>query len=385
MYEKKRRYNRICLYGVGFLCLALAFFLCSGKAPGMGRAPSRYAVGVRSLAVITQDNARLGVMVWYPTARSSASYHTSFGTWVMRAEKNVAPARLVAPVILISHDMVDTNLSYHEIASALASAGFIVIAPSHSGDSMENAGAAYSAAALYYRPLQMHEALGAVLGEPDFAGLPDTQRVGLLGSGSGALTVLQLCGVDLDYASYARYCESAWNDEALCSSWARSRLQRLQPDMAEIRARHGREAFVAPLRNVKALGVLSPGWLGLAGKNDVASLQVPLAALFAGQGGLYPPVTSGEDVLALFPRPLYESINYQVLGEADHFSLRSECPQELLRDIPGLCGRLSGSERNKLREKRDAYFVSFFQAALGVPLPAPPRASEPGRAAPAGS
>jgi predicted dienelactone hydrolase len=355
----------------GFLCLALAFFLCSALAQGMGRSPARYSVGVRSLAVLTSDNARLGVMLWYPTRRNSASYHTSFGIWVLRAEKNVAPAPLLAPVILISHDMVDTNISQHEIASALASAGFIVIAPSHTGDSIENASAAYSAASLYYRPLQIREALDAVLEEPDFEGLLDTRRIGLLGSGAGALTVLQLCGVDLDYGAYARYCDSAGNDEALCSAWARSRMSRVQSDMAEIRSRRGRKAFAAPLPNVKAVGVLSPGWLSLADKNDVSAPRVPVAALFAGQGGLYPPVESGEDVLELFPRPLYDSVSYQVLVEADHFSLRSECPPELLRDMPGICGRLSGIARDRLREKRDAYFVSFFQAVLGLPLPAP--------------
>lgn len=354
---------------MGLICLALAFFLCSGHALGMGRAPVRYTVGVRSLAVITPDNARLGVLVWYPTSRNSASYHTSFGIWVMRAEKNIAPAQIISPVILLSHDMVDNSLAHHEVASALASAGFIVIAPAHTGDSTDNASAAYSAALLYYRPLQMHEALQAVQNEPDFDGLLDTKRVGLLGAGAGALTVLQLCGVDLDHNAYSGYCDSAYNDEALCSSWARSRMQRLQPEMAEIRARHGRKAFSAPLSNVKAVGVLSPGWLALASKSDIAALRVPVAALFAGQGGLYPPVKSGEDVLELFPRPLYESVNYEVLGSVDHFSLSAECPPELLRDNPGICGNISGSRRDRVREKRDAYFVSFFQAALGAPLP----------------
>lgn len=354
-------------------CLVLTVFLCPVQAWGMGRSPSSYAVGVRSLAVITPDNARLGVAVWYPTQRNISSYHTSVGMWTMRAEKNVAPARLISPVIILSHDMVDTNLAYHELAAALASAGFIVIAPTHTGDDVENASAAYSAAAFYYRPMQLREALSAVLREPDFNGLLDVGRIGLLGSGAGALTVLQLCGVDLDYDAYSRYCDERSDDAALCSRWARGRMPLLKSDIAEIRARYGRKAFVASLAEIKAVGLLSPGWLSLANKNDIARLRVPLAALFAGQGGLYPPVGSGEDVLLMFPRPLYDSINYQVLKEADHYSLHSECPPEIRLSTPELCGRLSGRARERLGEKRDDYFVSFFQAALGVPLPAPPR------------
>lgn len=358
-----------------FLCFLPLFFLGAALAAqpawGLGKSPARYNVGVRSLAVITPDHSRLGVMVWYPTQRASSSYHTSFGMWVMEAEKNVPPARLIAPVIMISPDMVDTNLAYHEIASALAAAGFICVVPMHTGDNIENAGAVYSAAALYYRPLQMHEALAAVLREPDFAGLLDTSRMGLLGSGMGALTVLQMCGVDLDYAAYTRYCDSSWNDEALCSRWARARMSRLRDDMREIRQRRGQKAFMAPLNGVRAVGLLSPGWLSLANKGELGALRLPLAVLFAGQGGLYPPVQSGGEVLDMFPRPLYDSLSYEVLREADHYSLRSRCPDEVRRDTPELCGRLSGRVRDKVAEKRDAYFVSFFQAALGLPRPAP--------------
>lgn len=353
------------------LLLALALFLCAEAAQAMGRAPSQYNVGVRSLAVITPDNTRLGVMVWYPTSRSQTDYRTSFGMWVMRAEKNVPLANLVAPVILISHDMVDSNMSYHEISGELASAGFIVIVPSHTGDNVENASATYSAAALYFRPLQLHEALGAVLREPDFKDRLDLQRLGLLGSGVGGLTVLQMCGVDLDYDAYKNYCVAGTDDDALCSVWARNRMGRMQADMAEIRAKHGRKAFVPLLNNVKAVGLLSPGWLVLGSKSDIASLRVPVAALFAGQGGLYPRVESGEDVLEIFPHPLYDSVNYQVLVEADHYSLRSECPPEILKFTPEVCGRLSGKARKRVREKRDNYFVTFFQAALGSPLPLP--------------
>lgn len=357
-----------------FFCLALAVFSGPGPVWSMGRgAPASYAVGVRSLAVIAPDNARLGVAVWYPALRRASGERTRMGMWVMRAEKNVTPARLVSPVILLSHDMVDTNLAYHEIASSLASAGFIVIVPTHTGDNVENASAVYSAAALYHRPLQVHEALRAVLREPDFEGLLDTRRIGLLGSGAGALTTFQLCGVDLDYGAYARYCDEKPDDGALCSNWARAHMLRLKEDMAEIRSRHSRNAFVPPLQGVKAVGLISPGWLSLANKSCVAQLRVPLAVLFAGRGGLYPPVGSGEDVLELFPRPLYDSVNYQVLADADHYSLRSACQPEIQRDTPELCGRLAGRERERVRDKRDDYFVSFFRAALGVPLPAPPR------------
>lgn len=352
------------------LPLFFAFLMCGAtSAWALGTAPGLYSVGVRSLAVITEDQTQLGVAVWYPSGRTSqASYHTRFGAWVMQAEKNVSPAKLVSPVILLSHDMASHNLANHELACSLAANGFVVIAPTHSGDSVENASALYSAALLYSRPLQMHEALRAVTEEPAFEGMLDLQRVGLLGVGSGALTVLQLCGVDIDESSYAGYCDSN-DDAALCSQWAASRFSRLPGEVREIRSLHGPKAFIAPLSNVKAVGMLTPGWVNFANRQQVSGLRVPAAVLFAGNDGLYAPVRDGEDVLRMFSRPLYDSLNYHIVPGVDHYSLSAECPSELLLELPEICGKIQEKERKELAEKRDNYFASFFKAALGVPLP----------------
>ncbi len=351
----------------GLVLLLCCLALPGGQAQAMGTAPLPYAVGVRSLSVNTPNNAQLGVVVWYPSGRSNqASYETRFGRWIMRAEKNAAPARLQAPVILISHDMVSSSLAMHELATCLAGSGFVVVAPTHTGDSVENASALYSAALLYYRPIQLHQALFAVSRDPAFKGMLDLQRIGLLGAGAGALTCMQLCGVDIDPSGYTAYCE-AENDTALCSSLAVNRFARLNQDMREIRAKHGNNAFVAPLANVKAVGLLTPGWLCLARRQTMAGLRVPVAALFAAEERLYAPVRNGEDVLRHFPSPLYDSMNYQILEGVDHYSLASQCPPEMARQTPESCGAIRDEDREKLADIRNSYFSSFFLAALGMP------------------
>lgn len=360
------------LFCVGVLLFLSVLFICDDRALGMGSRPERYVVGMRSLAVVTPDHSSLGVVVWYPAQRTGKQPRSRMGMWTVQAEQGATPARLVSPVIVISHDMMDMWLSCHELASALASAGFIVVVPLHTGDNAESASAVFSAASLYYRPLQVHEALDALLKEPAFKGLVDTQRIGLLGSGLGALTALQLCGVDLNYEAHQSYCAKVADQDALCGRWPLSRMYRLYADIDAIREKYGDKAFVAPLPHVKAVGLLSPGWMSFADRGGVSSLRVPLAVLFAGQGGFYAPVLSGEDVLEMLPRPLYDSVNYQILPNVDHYSFSSECPPEVLADSPESCGRLAGAAREKVREIRDDYFVSFFQAALGVPIPVLP-------------
>jgi predicted dienelactone hydrolase len=353
-----------------FLCLALALFgalALPADLAALGRARDLHQVGVRSLSVITPDKAPWGVLVWYPSSREEqAEYSAGIGLWEVHAEKNVEAVHFPCPVILLSHDMVSHNLANHDLASALAERGFIVIVPTHAGDSQENAGALYTAALLYYRPRQLLEALKAVTAEPAFAGRLDLERVGILGIGAGSLTALQLCGVDIDPAAYAAYCASVERDEALCPAWAGERLRLLPVEVREIRGRHGAGAFAPAPPKVRAVGLLTPGWLPLAGKSALEALGVPLAALFAGEDGLYPGASGG-----LFPPPFDgpagEQRFYRLLPEADHYSLAAACPQALRDELAGLCGGIQGEARKNLAGQRDAFFVSFFRRYLSNP------------------
>ena len=335
------------------------------KAWSMGWGRGTNAAGVRSLAVLTQSNAQLSVLVWYPSRRSGGdARRTDFGDWSVRAEKEAPLLDGIFPLVLISHDSVGSALSSHETAAALATQGFIVITPTHTGDSMENAGGLYSAALVYHRPMQLRAALAAARADPFLGERMDAQRIGLLGVGAGALTALQLCGVDLDAAAYAGYCDGREDDAALCSRWAGERLAMFAEDLREIRNRHGQDVLAQPLPGVMAVGLLTPGWLAFADKQRLSGLQIPAAAFFAGRNELYPPAGEG-----LPPGPFLENLRREIWDTADHYSLSADCPESLARKLPERCGALQGEELNQARRRRDAFFTAFFRSALGDPAP----------------
>lgn len=347
------------------LLFCCAFWILCPKAMALGQRSGLYAAGVRSLALISSGKAELGALVWYPARPSGRGGRASFGRWALKAEKDAPPAGLAAPIILFSHDTAGHGLNNHELASSLASAGFMVITPTHAGDNLEEAWAMHSAALFYSRPRQMLEALAAVLADAELGALADSSRIGLLGAGAGSLTVLQLCGVDLDAPAYAAYC-AATVDEALCPRWAAERLARLPADLAGLRARYGRRALARPLPGVKAVGLLTPGWLPLAHKGELAALSVPVAALFAGQDELYPTAADAHEAEKLFPALPAGGLRCRVLGGADHYSLGAACPQDMLEALPDLCSGVSEQERARLAEERDAFFAGFFRSALGL-------------------
>ncbi|MCL1915449.1 MAG: hypothetical protein FWG17_01865 [Desulfovibrionaceae bacterium] len=330
------------------------------EAWGMGWGRGTNAAGVRSLAVLTQGNAQLSVLVWYPSRRSGGEARkTDFGDWSVRAEKEAPPLDGIFPLVLISHDSIGSALSSHETAAALATQGFIVITPTHIGDSLENAGGLYSSALVYHRPLQLRAALAAARADPLLGERMDAQRIGLLGIGAGALTALQLCGVDLDAAAYAGYCDGREDDAALCSRWAGERLAMFAEDLREIRNRHGQDVLAQPLPGVMAVGLLTPGWLAFADKQQLSGLRIPSAAFFAGLDELYPPTGEG-----LLPDPFLENLRQETWDTADHYSLSADCPASLAKELPERCGALQGDELNRARRRRDAFFTAFFRSAL---------------------
>ncbi|MDR2503308.1 MAG: hypothetical protein LBD82_02835 [Deltaproteobacteria bacterium] len=395
--RRKRAHRSILFAGLAF------FLFCSTPAWNMGRVEVLHPVGVRSLTAFIQNKAQPGVMLWYPARRGPRfEPHAAFGRWMLRAERDAPPLEALLPVILISHDSAGHSLTQHELAAALAARGFAVIAPTHTGDSIENAGAMYTAALAWFRPVHLRDALAAALAEPVFTGILDAQRIGLLGVGAGALTVLQLCGVSLNPDAYAGYCaagrteapENAY-DPALCSSWAEERLGSFQTDMKKLGSmRRGRdnENEGVPWSGVKAAGLLAPGWLVMADSQRLAGLNLPVAALFAGHEELYPgpdklmgyvpvrtapedtPKTPGEtrrqkEKNPLLPLPFLEKLHYKVLEQADHYSLSASCPEDRHLGPPGMCGTLNGAEREQIIRERDAFFAAFFLSTLGGPLP----------------
>jgi predicted dienelactone hydrolase len=278
----------------------------------------------------------------------------------MVAELNAPAARGLFPVILLSHDMASNGLAHHDLCSALARAGFVVAAPTHSADNSKDANALFSAALYYHRPRQLAAVLDNLARNAKFGGIMDFSRIGVLGSGIGAATVLQLAGVDIDPDSFSAYCASVPADGTFCNKWAYSRLLRFPADSRAIRAKYGKNAFAPRQENIRAIGLLAPGGLFMLDKNGLAGLKLPLAAVFAEQDELYRAMP--------FPAPLAQSVRTSLLKETDHYSVNAPCPEEFLSLLPESCGAMPRELRDKAALERDNFFTTFFRSELGLPV-----------------
>ena len=212
---------------------------------GTGGMPKTGTAAYRSFGVWDEaSNLRFDLAVWYPGG-SSGSDAVMDGRRFEASSGKPTPG--FYPIILLSHDTAGNRFDSGDLAAALAAQGFMVIAPTHDGDNMRDAGRTFSLESLADRPRFLLLALEAVLDSPDLGPLADESRIGLVGVGYGAITVFQLLGARPDPGLLAAYCPTVNHQDIFCASWSGRRMARMGREISLPAARSLREALTPSL------------------------------------------------------------------------------------------------------------------------------------------
>ncbi|MDR2669183.1 MAG: hypothetical protein LBC14_04440 [Desulfovibrio sp.] len=228
------------------LCLALGTPAVTVAPRAAAGKTAAYPVAMRSFGVwIPETQERFDFSVWYPARTTMVG-----GVMDGRLTEAGKRGRIIPgfyPLLLLSHDTAGSRFAHNDAATALASAGMLVVAPTHSGDNQNAGESIYTAELLRDRPRNLLRALEIVLGTPEFAPYADESRIGLLGVGFGAITVLQLLGLSPDFSLLDGYCGTERREDGFCTPWAAQRLSRLPEAMRTMTRTWGRQAFTPQL------------------------------------------------------------------------------------------------------------------------------------------
>ncbi len=404
------------------LCLAAALMLAPASTSAQGARPQQFQPGFRTIGIWNPaTHVRLDVAVWYPTARAPRDMRID--GWSILVSRNAKEVPGQYPIILISHDAGSSRLAAHDMAANLARQGFLVIAPTHPGDNTDDTAGLYRAELFQDRPRHLLLALEAVLASPELAPLADESRIGLLGIGSGAATVLQLAGATPDLSALSSYCVPQRVGDPLCTDWARTHHAAMEKEYAAIVTAQGPGAFTpglgffappeeaaktaadgeaalhgdedeetqmtspipAPVRtlpapaiarrpvsnrSIKAVGLMTPGWTGLLSEASLRAISVPIGIIDAADDALYSPAGNARALASILPR----RPSSRTLEHTGHYALQGLCPAVSADHFAVMCSGRNERDREAAAQ-RDAFFVRFFQKELGSPLPplpAPP-------------
>jgi predicted dienelactone hydrolase len=256
-----------------------------------------------------------------------------------------------------------------DTATALATAGWVVVAPEHPRNNAEDNSGAATREVWISRPQQLREAIDAVLADPALGPAVDVNRIGAIGFSAGGYTVLSVIGAIPD-PGYARiHCTAHYRDDAACRGgsvlsklravWA-SLIDSLTGD-AEARRRLrdprvGAAVLMAPL----AL-FFPPG--------SLAEVRIPVRIYRAGQDRVLSSPFHAERIRAELPI----RAEYAVVPGASHRAFLDPRRSLVHGTREGAADESTTFDQVAFHRKLNVEIVEFFDRSLGPTACTPQR------------
>jgi predicted dienelactone hydrolase len=119
------------------------------------------AVGFQQVTVPDPQGKPIAVAIWYPSDTRASSHTIGMFNQTVAVSGEVSGKRL--PLVLVSHGTGGSLASHYDMAIALARAGFVVAALTHTGDNYMDQSYVGNRKDLIDRPRQMRIVLDWVL------------------------------------------------------------------------------------------------------------------------------------------------------------------------------------------------------------------------------
>ena len=307
--------------------------------------PARAEIGLVGFAVIAVPNGAappIETALWYPAEGS-----TPRATRLDFFSQDLAPDAPVRgrglPLVVISHGTGSSFTGHVDTALALAQAGFVVAAPTHTGDNRrDRAGAADLGA----RTRQFAVVMDYVV-EHWNPGAVDPDRIGAFGYSAGGFTVLAAAGGAPDLSRMAAHCSA-------------------HPTFFDCRLIAASERPAAPTvltrapRTLRALVVAAPALGFTFGPGSLAELAMPVQLWQAEEDAILPKPFYLEPVRSALSRPP----EFHSVPGAGHFDFMAPCPPGLASVAPAICESTAGFDRAAFHAYLNTEVVRFMTDAL---------------------
>lgn len=304
-------------------------------------------VGFEEVKITNGAEPPLTAGIWYPTNAPATPHALGNFTQTVAPDAPIIGQQL--PLVVMSHGGAGWYGGHYDTALALAHAGFVVAAVSHTGDTFDDQSGVLQ---LWRRPAQLRRLVDYMLDEWRWHGRLDAARIGAFGFSNGGFTVLVAAGGVPDLSEIAPYCE-AHADHDLCAALKHAGVE---PHVgADIPA----SAWVHDSR-IKAVVIAAPAFGFAFGRAGLSSVRAPIQLWRAAEDRHQPHPYYDEAIRADLPR----TPEYHVVANAGHYDFLPPCDASLSRKKPEVCDSLPGFDRAAFHGQFNADVVQFFQARL---------------------
>lgn len=306
---------------------------------------SAHAAGFQHGVAADQQGKPLEIGIWYPSP--AAAYPMEMGPTTMSVAVNGPIHGMALPLVVMSHGTGGSFLGHFDTAVALADAGFVVAAVTHTGDNYADQSRSVD---IMDRPRQISRVIDHMLASWNGHTSIDPTRIGMFGFSAGGFTTLAIIGGVPDLAKIGPMCRQ-YPDDFACQLLAKS-----GHPVAPSRA-----ASVVDAR-VQAAVVAAPALGFTFAPDGLKSIKVPVQLWRAEDDTLVPHPRYAEAVRLSLPH----APDYHVVPNAGHFDFLAPCSNALASLAPAICASAPGFDRVAFHTSFNAAVVGFFRKTLAT-------------------
>jgi predicted dienelactone hydrolase len=309
-------------------------------------------VGFQQVAVPDPEGRPIEVGIWYPSVGQASSQPIGPFRQTVAVKSGVSGNRL--PLILISHGTGGSLASHYDTALALAQAGFVVAALTHTGDNYRDQSYAGNHKDLTDRPRQVRLVLEYMLATWPSRDRLDGARIGMFGFSLGGFTTLVEVGGTPTLGRMAQLC-STHPTAPECGFIKAAKGDQLDPIPAT-----SHPVWIHDAR-IKAAVVAAPAVSLLFGPDDLKQVSIPIQLWRASNDQQ----VVDEWNTAIIRKQLPETEEHVVPG-AGHYVFLAPCSDALAKQAPQICEDASGFDLTEFHQKFNSNIVAFFIKNLAI-------------------
>lgn len=311
----------------------------------------------------------VAITVWYPARDGAQETPLVIGPdnaplfTTGSAAAEAPPAQGRYPVVLLSHGFGGTARMMAWFGTALARAGFVVIAVDHPGSNGRGPITGNGAAWWWERAEDLKAAWNTIKADPALAPHIDAQRLGVAGFSAGGFAALVAGGARVDVQHFADFCQKHPND-GVCAP------QLEAPDLTArdigawlkdpaMQARFKEAAADHTVPGVRAVFVMAPAIVQALATDSLRRMQVPVS-IVVGTADTVAPAATNADVVAQFIPGAKE----QRLENVTHYDFLGECQPAAKKAVPQ-CAQATHQAQAHAAALKEA--ITLFQSELSKP------------------
>lgn len=327
-------------------------------------------VGTRDITIHSAARGKdLSVTAWYPSDGKGEQVLTGDNRIFVgeAAIKNAALPTERLPLVVLSHGSGSRGVAMAWIATALADAGFLVVAPDHpgttSGDSTPE-----DTPKIWERTDDVSTIITSLTSNAEWSPSIDAGRIGVLGFSLGGSTAMELAGARADLDAYVQYCVDY--AQSMDCTWFRGGrgFRNDQPidvppfDLRSVDKLRFEQSNLD--RRIRAAVLVDPGLEVAFTTDSLKAIAIPLTFINLGSVGTIPVSVLSDQLAKDVPGATYAQVH-----DADHFSFLPVCKSDVAEflksvgEIDPICTP-AGRDRADIQAELTGLVVEAFRKTL---------------------